>query len=122
IHRDFHPGQVLVDGEGLVLIDFDLYAHGDPGLDVGNFAGHLIELALRKTGDPTALDDRVEAMVQRFIECSGEQVRFSVAAYTLLTLVRHIYLSTQYPDRNHTTERLLELCERRLENGGSQWT
>ncbi|MFV2069794.1 MAG: phosphotransferase, partial [Pirellulales bacterium] len=51
IHRDFHPGQVLVDGEGLVLIDFDLYAHGDPGLDVGNFAGHLIELALRKRGD-----------------------------------------------------------------------
>ncbi|HEY3221716.1 MAG TPA: phosphotransferase, partial [Gemmatimonadales bacterium] len=35
IHRDFYPDQVLVAGERLYLLDFDLYSHGDPALDIG---------------------------------------------------------------------------------------
>jgi hypothetical protein len=31
IHRDFHPDQVIVDGERLFLVDFDDYCEGDPG-------------------------------------------------------------------------------------------
>src|SRR5262249_4394390 len=37
IHRDFYADQVLVDGDRLVIVDFDLYCAGDPGLDPGNF-------------------------------------------------------------------------------------
>ena len=35
----------------LWLIDFDLYCLGDPGLDAGNFIGHVTEQALRQYGD-----------------------------------------------------------------------
>lgn len=41
LHRDFHDGQVLVDGDRVGVIDFDLMAVGDPALDLGNLVAHL---------------------------------------------------------------------------------
>jgi hypothetical protein len=114
IHRDFYADQVIVDGPRLYLTDFDLYCEGDPGLDVGNFLGHLTEQSLRTRGDPQALADRERAMEERFVELSGEATRPAVRAYAALTLVRHIYLSTLFPDRRAFTEGLMDLCEKRL--------
>lgn len=114
IHRDFYPAQVITDGARLWLIDFDLFCLGDPALDVGNFLGHVIEQALREQGDANALREAERALEDRFIELSGECARAAVRAYTTLTLARHVYLSTQFAERAHTTEALLDLCERRL--------
>jgi hypothetical protein len=87
---------------------------GDPALDVGNFIAHITEQSLRTLGNAAALQDREQALEDRFIELSGEAVRVAVRAYTTLTLVRHIYLSTQFPERAPFTDRLIELCEQRL--------
>ena len=114
IHRDFYSAQVIVDQARLWILDFDLYCHGDEALDVGNFIGHLTELALRTFGDATALADREKAMEDRFVELAGEPARPAVRVYATLTLVRHIYLSTQFADRSLGTERLIQLCEQRL--------
>ena len=118
IHRDFYPDHVIVAGSRLYLIDFDLACEGDPGLDIGNFLGHLTEQSLRASGDPDALADREEALEERYVELHGEAIRPSVRAYAALTLVRHISLSTQFADRRHITEALLELCEDRLDAAG----
>ncbi|PYI87357.1 MAG: hypothetical protein DME26_06370 [Verrucomicrobia bacterium] len=115
IHRDFYPEQVMVDGARLYLLDFDLYCQGDPALDVGNFLGHLIEISLRYFGDAQASVDRKRAMEERFVELAGASTRPAIKAYTLLTLVRHIYLSSQFPERKALTEPLLALCEQRLD-------
>jgi aminoglycoside phosphotransferase (APT) family kinase protein len=115
IHRDFYADHAIVDGPRLYLLDFDLWCRGDPSLDIGNFAGHVIEQSLRSTGDPDALADRHEALVERFLELAGASTRASVRTYTTLTLVRHIYLSTQHPNRQPITESLLELCEQHLD-------
>jgi hypothetical protein len=114
IHRDFYPAQVIVDGARLWLIDFDLYCMGDPGLDVGNFIGHITEQSLRTLGNAAALRDRENALEERFVELTGESVRPAVRAYATLTLARHVCLSTQFPERAAFTEALLELCESRL--------
>jgi thiamine kinase-like enzyme len=114
IHRDFYPAQVIVKRSRLFLIDFDLYCLGDPALDVGNFIGHMTEESLRAHGDATALRDCEDALENRFLELSGEALRPALRAYTTLTLVRHIYLSTQFLERAHVTEQLIELCEQRL--------
>ena len=114
IHRDFYSNQVIVDRARVWLLDFDLYSQGDPALDIGNFVGHLTEQSLRTLGDPRALADREKAMEDRFVQLRGEKTRAAVRAYATLTLVRHIYLSGCFPDRVHLTERLIELCERRL--------
>ena len=115
IHRDFYPAQVVVDGARLWLIDFDLFCAGDPALDLGNFLGHVIEQALREHGKADALAEVERVLEERFIELAGEQCRASVRAYTTLTLVRHIYLSTQFAERAHLSAALVDLCEERLE-------
>lgn len=114
IHRDFYPDQVIVDGHRLYLLDLDLYCEGDPGLDIGNFIGHITEQSLRTLGSPDALADREAALEERFVELSGEATRAAVHSYTTLTLVRHISISTQFAERYQFTEALLELCEQRL--------
>ncbi len=46
IHRDLHPEQVLVDGAGCIgFVDLDDASLGEPAVDVGNFAAHLVWLA-----------------------------------------------------------------------------
>ncbi len=114
IHRDFYADQVIVDGLHLYLTDFDLYCEGDPNLDIGNFLGHVTEQSLRTLGDPEALADVERVMEERFVELSSEATHAAVRAYATLTLVRHIYLSTQFPERRPFTGSLLELCEERL--------
>ena len=114
IHRDFYADQIIADGSRLYLIDFDLYCVGDPGLDIGNFIGHMTEQSLREHGDPRALASQEQALEERFLELAGQESRVSVLAYTTLTLVRHIYLSTLFADRQRFTEPLLQLCEQRL--------
>jgi hypothetical protein len=114
IHRDFYADQVIVDGARLYLLDFDLYCTGDPALDIGNFVGHITEQSLRACGRPDALADRENALADRFCELAGEELRRAVSVYTTLTLARHVYLSTLFPERRPFTATLLDLCEGRL--------
>lgn len=117
LHRDFYQDQLLVDGDRLTLLDFDLCAWGDPALDVGNFAGHLTELALRTRGDEVALAEQEAALVEGYLAKVGanpKRVERAIDVYKTLTLARHIALSRRFPARTHTTEALLALCETRL--------
>jgi hypothetical protein len=114
IHRDFYADQVIVDGPRLYLIDFDLYCEGDAALDIGNFLGHIREQSLRCLGDPEALANLEVAMEERFVELAGEETRPAVQAYKLLTLARHVHLSTLFPERRSFTGSLLGLCEEYL--------
>ena len=120
IHRDFYHDQILIGKEKLYLLDFDMYCEGDPSLDVGNFIGHLKEFSLRKFGNPNALSRQENALIERFIELSGEFRRTSVEIYTTLTLVRHISISQQFSDRRKFTKKILSLCEKRLQSQLSQ--
>lgn len=115
IHRDFYPDQVIVDGHRLYLLDLDLYCEGDSGLDIGNFIGHITEQSLRTLGSPDALAEKEAALEENFVKLSGEATRAAIHSYTTLTLVRHIYISTQIAERRPFTEELLELCEQRLD-------
>lgn len=115
IHRDCYPDQILVDGERLIWLDFDLYCLGDPALDIGNFLAHMIEHAIRHHGDPFALGQQQQALQDSFLMHSPHALTdTAIHGWTTLSLARHIYLSTQFPDRQHTTAPLLALCESRL--------
>src|SRR5262249_36940772 len=80
----------------------------------GTFIGPIIEQSLRALGDAEALEDRAQAMEERFLQLSATSAT-AVRAYATLTLVRHVYLSTIFPDRRRFTERLIDLCEKRLD-------
>lgn len=114
IHRDFYSDQIIVDGDRLYLIDFDLYCLGSPALDIGNFLGHITEQSLRTFDSSEALADVEHALEERFVELAGEIARPVVRSYATLTLARHIFLSTCFPDRRPFTESILGLVEDRL--------
>ena len=114
IHRDFHPGQLLVDGARLWLLDFDLFSLGDPAVDVGNFIAHVTELSLRHFNDENRLSNVERVIEEAYVALAGEEVRRRIRVYALLTLARHIYISTQFEERRPFTEAILSDCERRL--------
>jgi hypothetical protein len=114
IHRDFHPGQILAERNRLWLLDFDLFSLGDPAVDVGNFIAHLTELSLRHFGDEQRLAPIETAIEDTYVSLAGEGARARIRVYSLLTLARHISISTQFVERRPFTERLLSLCEQRI--------
>jgi aminoglycoside phosphotransferase (APT) family kinase protein len=114
IHRDFYHDQVILDGSRVYLLDLDLFAMGDPALDVGNFIGHLSEYGLRKLGSADALAEQQREMIDRYVELAGEEVRPRIDTYSFLTLARHIYLSTLFADRTPFIECILSHCEQRI--------
>jgi hypothetical protein len=61
--------------------------------------------------------DRERALEDRFVELAGEGARSAVRTYATLTVARHVYLSTTFPERRPFTRALLELCEDRLAAG-----
>lgn len=108
IHRDFYADQVMVADGRLYLLDFDLYCQGHAALDIGNFAGHLIEQGLRAPAQAPALDAARGALESRFRLVAGETSGRAVRIYTALTLARHVYLSAVVPGRRATTGRVLD--------------
>lgn len=114
IHRDCYPDQILVDDEHLYWLDLDLYCEGDPALDIGNFVAHMMEAALRFHGDIDAMQPQQQALIDAYLSAAPEIDPASIGDWTLLSLARHIYLSTQFADRQHTTLPLIRYCEQQL--------
>ena len=58
IHGDFHPGQVLLRGDGVVILDLDEAVLGDPADDLGTFVAHLERAASRPAASAPLPDPR----------------------------------------------------------------
>jgi aminoglycoside phosphotransferase (APT) family kinase protein len=118
VHRDFYPDQVLVDGNRIFLVDFDLCCHGDAAVDIGNFRGHLIEHSLRcqRHGNAYAAIDA--ELVAEYVRLRPGISTASIEAYTTLSLARHVFLCALLPGRQQNVLRVLEACERLAEADG----
>ena len=84
--------------------------------DIGNFIGHVTEQSLRACGHPLALVEVELALERRYTALAGASELPAIRAYSLLSLMRHIFISTQHAARRHATEELLSLCEIRAAN------
>lgn len=113
-HRDFYADQLIVSGGRMFLIDFDLFCEADPGLDIGNFIGHVTEQAVRVHGSPDALGSLERELEEQFVRHAGEQVRWPVRVYAALTLLRHVYLCTRTAERAPFLETLVTVARERI--------
>ncbi|MGI3212338.1 phosphotransferase [Roseovarius tibetensis] len=107
IHRDFYFDQVIVEGDRIWIVDLDLYACGDPAIDVGNFLAHLDELGLRHHADPHAFDRQKAAFREGYGAASGPADPERVAVLQAVSLARHVHLGMRLPGRSHTVEPIL---------------
>ncbi len=112
VHRDFHPDQVLVEGGTLALLDLDLYAQGDPLIDVANFIAHLREQTLRERGDPKGSRSLEETFLAGYASVRDGSIEASaLAAWLFLSLTRHIFIAWRIEERRVHVEAIVALCE-----------
>jgi aminoglycoside phosphotransferase (APT) family kinase protein len=109
IHRDFYFDQVIVDEDRIWIVDLDLYACGDPAIDVGNFLAHLDELGLRNHADRHAFEPQKAAFQDGYKAASGPAEPERITALQTVSLARHIHLGMRLPGRGHTVERILKV-------------
>jgi hypothetical protein len=75
-------------------------------------------------GDPSTMSEQEaalrEALIQAWLSSQTDdpnfdvnQLRRAIEYYTVLSLVRHIHISTRIPARRSLTEKILALCETR---------
>ena len=82
IHRDFHLRQLFYEEGRVWLIDWDLFAKGDPALDVGNFIVYL-KTHLTKECKPA-----IEAFLEGYCSAGPSGVLNRLYLYKALTYLR----------------------------------
>jgi Ser/Thr protein kinase RdoA (MazF antagonist) len=117
VHRDFYPDQVLVDGERIVLLDFDLLRSGEAAVDVGNLRAHLTEHALRYPEHKHAYAVFDAAFVAEYAQLRPSVTPDQIGVYTFLSLARHVSLCISKPSHHASMLRLLDACEQQLRDG-----
>lgn len=114
IHRDFYPHQVILDGTRAWLLDLDLFARGDPAIDIANFIAHLRELGLRSHGNAQALAGQERAFRLGYSEiASAPPDPERIALLARVSLARHAWISLRVPGRAHVTEQVIACVSRR---------
>ena len=100
-HRDFHEGQILIDGERAGFLDFDTLRLGDPALDPGNLIAHLRLTAIRCARANSDLEGAI-------INAMHPLAAGRISAWTRAAQLRlaAIYSFTSEP--RETLQRLLE--------------
>lgn len=86
LHRDLHDKQLLVDGDGVGMLDVDTLGLGDPALDLGNLLAHL-DLRVQQGWATQHTADMVEDGVLAGYRPDA-RTRAAAAGYRALTRAR----------------------------------
>lgn len=114
IHRDYYHDQVICDRKRIYLLDLDTCSMGDPALDIGNFLGHLVEHAVRHQEFSQLYPAIEQVVIDEFGALYPLQAPDRIKIYVCLTLIRHVYISSQMPERRAFTAQILHECERQI--------
>lgn len=110
VHRDLHPGQLFVDGSRVSVIDWDLYAKGDPALDVGNF------LVCLETRYPALHPAARDAFLAGYLGRASWEIEDRIPLYAALACLRRAskHFRLRAPDWPVGTDAMLGHAERWL--------
>lgn len=115
VHGDFHHGQILVQPDRSILLDFDRSYEGDPMADLGNFCAHLYLLEMR--GLRMKADTAVDHFIRSYSKFSGRSVDRQCLnlwmSLGILMLAVHPFRTLQ-EDWHQQTCHLLQFCSEKL--------
>jgi aminoglycoside phosphotransferase (APT) family kinase protein len=111
LHRDVHPRQLLVHGGGVWMIDWDLFAQGDPALDVGNF------LMCLETSPLVGAAAGRDPFLDGYLDRGNAGVESRIPVYKALAYLRRAskHCRLAQPGWATCTERMLRAAERCLD-------
>ena len=117
IHRDFYYSQVLYNLGQLTLIDFDLFALGDPAIDVANFIAHLHFLGMDRLAGFNALEEEAALFLESYGRFRPIDDAFleRMAFYKAATYFRLLNVVAPRPGLVHLFEPLLTIAAFSLE-------
>jgi Phosphotransferase enzyme family len=121
VHGDFHIANLLLDADGLVLLDLDELSRGDAELDLALFASRLLLVALHR-GDGLGEAARLVAeLTDAYGAARGWAVDERSFAWYLATCLigRQVKTSIRHlaPDLEGLCSSLLSLAEHTLARG-----
>jgi len=120
IHGDLHGDNVLVDREGVGLVDLDDGARGDPAQDLGSMWAQLRWLSIKRARRSPPLERGPQAFVDGYLEGlpgdAGAGVPVQAARHCLLFAHRCLRHGAA-PAHRDQAQALLATAEQILENG-----
>ena len=113
-HRDLHDGQLIVAGEDISLLDFDLICRADMALDAANLLAHmkLRTLQGRHHGGDSAYSDCSEAFLSGLVRHPETGFESRLHFYQATTFYRLALLYALRPRWSHLAEPLIAEGER----------
>jgi len=108
-HRDLHDGQIIVAGNTISLLDFDLICHADMALDAGNLLAHmkLRTLQRRQSGGSSAFTDCSKAFLFSLGRQDETGFESRLQFYQATTFFRLALLYALRPRWSHLTKSLI---------------
>jgi aminoglycoside phosphotransferase (APT) family kinase protein len=116
IHGDFHPAQVLVRDDGIVILDLDEAVVGDPAVDLGTFLAHVDRNAASGAIPAEVASRAADALLDGYTRASGrvDRQRVDVATATALAFLLPHPFRERAPDWPAGIDALLDAIERIL--------
>ena len=121
VHGDCHLANLLLDGEGVTLLDLDEMALGDPELDLAQFATRALLVALHGGSGLDAAVSLAVHLPEAYTAAGGRVVQAPAYAWyfagcllshQIRTCVRHLA-----PDLERLVQRLVTIAEVVLRRG-----
>lgn len=108
-HRDLHDGQIIVSGETISLLDFDLICRADTALDAGNLLAHMKLRILqgRHDGDDSAFTGCGQAFLSGLGRLAEPGFESRLNFYQATTFYRLSLLYALRPRWSHLVDPLI---------------
>jgi aminoglycoside phosphotransferase (APT) family kinase protein len=116
VHGDLHTGNILLDGSGLVLIDLDSLASGEPAFDLAMIGTRLMLLAMLGDGGLRETASAVADLPRYYADAGGDQVAPGVFAWYVAALLVGRQIKTGI---NNLSPGLDDLARRLLDRAGA---
>ena len=121
VHGDCHLANLVLDGDGLIFLDLDDVALGEPELDLAVFGSRLLLLALHRGHGLVESAQVVAALPSAYRSASGHDVPDEVFAWWLATTLigRQVKTSIRHlaPGLGRLAATLLQLADDTLRQG-----
>jgi tRNA A-37 threonylcarbamoyl transferase component Bud32 len=107
IHGDLKPDHILIDGDRVALVDFDLLGAADPIIDVAHLLGFLRTPQERSRSRGEDAEDVGQVFVDRYFTCAPDSWRARLPLHHAMTSIyRAVGLSRRPGEKQKPQQRV----------------